>query len=338
MRRLRRPKEKGFISRLAAPVVVIALLVTAGGGAVLGAIYVGHQLTQQEKGGQPPCDPPKLVQGRERTKLATPARRSDQAIEPIRLTPVAGGEPILIAFREHREPRRARVVFDASAPLKDDLKQLTAHARGDFVRHDGERFPVEQISARPIVTTNGLHVTVRLCMEPRGGRNVEPGTYKGTVLVEGRPRVQPASFSVEVSLRDPRTGFVFLWALIAAIAGVVVKLFVDVVRLFTPVPDPEGDDEAAAKANPAASVTTQWWTLLKEAVRPANLLSVLFGLVAGVAAYFLLYLDDDDFGSSKDFFKLAVYCFGATVSGMTVADLGKRLPAGILPGGGTKVP
>lgn len=312
--------------------LVVAIPVAALGAAV----FLGIELTQQEKGGQPPCDPPKTEAGRKRAKLASPSRGPVAAKEQIRLTPVAGGEPLRVAFREHREPRRARVVFDASAPLRDDLKKLTVVPRGDFVRADGERFPLDQITARSIVSTNGLHVTVRLCLDPRGGRNVEPGTYNGTVLIEGRPRIQPASFSAEVTLRDSRTPFVFLWALVAAIAGVVVKLFVDVVKLFTPPPPANGETTTTTTA-PPVKVRDEWLRLLREAARPANWLSILFGLVAGIAAYFLLYLDDEDFGSSKDFFKLAVYCFGATVSGMTVADLGKHLPAGILPrrtGGG----
>ena len=323
-------------------------------GSVLGSalvtvalLYGGYrlvkELTAQEKGGQPPCADVQPAQGRKRARVAAAPPGQQPAKEPIRLSPVAGGDPVKIAFREHREPRRARILFDASAPLRDDLKKLVAVPRGDFVRADGERFPLEQIVTRATVSTNGLHVTARLCLEPRGGRNVEPGTYKGTVLVEGRPRIQPASFSVEVSLRDPRTGFVFLWALFAAFAGVIVKLVVDVVKLLTPPPDDDGTAPAPAVApapvpapNPGSpqrrpKLREEWGRLLNEALRLGNLLAILFGLVAGIAAYFLLYLDDDDFGSSADFFKLAVYCFGATVSGMTVADLGKRLPAGMLP-------
>lgn len=311
-----------------AAVIVLATMLLLGlfVAPVVALVLAPFVLTSQEKGGQPPCEEAKGPPLSSRTPVG----------EEITLTPIAGDRPVVVSFREHRQPRRSRIVLDASNRLVGLHKRVSAVVRGDFIRSDdGERFPREQITSRAVVSSNGRHVTVRLCLDPLRGRPVEPGEYQGSVLIEG-PGVQAASLIVDVRLRETRWWMVFLWSILAAVAGVVVKLFVDVVKLMTPVPAAgppaagAGGAGAVVAAVPEAEPTVlqKWRMLVRHAVDPATVLSILVGVVGSFGAYFLLYLASDTFGaSSDDWLKLTIYCFGATVSGMTLTDLGKRVPA-----------
>lgn len=242
-------------------------------------------------------------------------------VAPITLSRAATG-PATIAFLQRRAADTLDVPLDASdAVPADERAQVDARLVTALVRPDNaSRFPLSQTHVTQEWSPNGRHLVLHVCLDPNQRVDVQPGRYDGTVRVEGG-RVQQFDVPVEATLREEHWWVVVLWAVAAALAGAYVKLLTDVAKLQAP---PPGTTATVAQGTTPPNL---WQALVLQGTELPFLLTVVVGLAAAFGAFFVLYLNNDTFGtSSNDWFKLVVWCFGATVSGMTVADLGKHVP------------
>jgi hypothetical protein len=230
-----------------------------------------------------------------------------------------------LAFLEHRYPEVLSVQIDADrAATARERSTIGASLIGDLQRADhAARFPRSQSLVRKSWSPGKRHLLVGVCLDPKQKTLVDPGSYTGVLRVEG-PLVSDVNVPIAVTLRDDRWWLVIAWAVAGALAGVLVKLVTDTIKLQTP-PVGTKPDQVVQISSPGSLEL-----LRSNASQLAFVLSVAVGLVVAIGAFFTIYLNNESFGtSSNDWFKLTASCFGATVSGMTITDLGKRVPADV---------
>jgi hypothetical protein len=87
-------------------------------------------------------------------------------------------------------------------------------------RRDGDVLRDDQVTSVAHVGRDGQTVTVTVCVAPRSGEVSGSGKYVGATSLDD-PRARGANVPVEIHITYPYVNRVLLWALLAALAGLV---------------------------------------------------------------------------------------------------------------------
>ena len=170
--------------------------------------------------------------------------------------------------------------------------QLGALIRGGELT-DGDH-SLRSVVGRAIRQRDGLTVRARVCAQRKDRAETPPGRYAGTLRVAG-PSVVPTDVPVEVTIRGARTVALAI-ALVVSLVGAFLAAFNSKA--------PENVDDQAKE---------------KKRYKALSVLPLISGVVAGLAAGLVIYLDDPTFGASGgDYLKLVIGTFAAATGGLTL--------------------
>jgi hypothetical protein len=211
------------------------------------------------------------------------------------------GKKIIVAMDDWAdEPRRGssfvRVLPTKKNPTKKPLPQGLVRA---FLLDDlstGERSAELQTEVLAVRSPDGRTVRVALCALSAASDRNSPGRYKGTVRVATRNALS-AEIPVELTIKARRLNVAFLALLISLIGACLTAFNTRSVNL----------TQAERDKKKKTQLTLDWAPFLS-------------GLVAGLAAAFVVYADDPTWGAhlGADTAKLFTVTFAAASAGLTV--------------------
>jgi hypothetical protein len=215
---------------------------------------------------------------------------------------------VAIALDDHIVDKRTASTFVRLRPTKRNRRNTPARKGtkvGAFVlggsltnEHRGLGF---RVFARGTRGRDGRTIHVSVCTRRPADRNeAKPGRYTGTVRVAGY-RMRAADIPVVITIKAARTEIALLAVLIALVGAIL----------------------GAANSKPAEGTTKRG---SERGDRLLSFLPFLTGLVAGLVAAAVVYLDDPTFGAERgtDMAKLVFATFAAATSGLSVAAAPSR--------------
>jgi hypothetical protein len=197
------------------------------------------------------------------------------------------------------------VTLDVTPPLAGPEPGIRPIVRGDLVREDEQSiFPADQVVPIISMEPDGALLTVRVCFDPSGVHDVDPGRYEGAISLHGAD-IETFTIPVFVSVRYPNLRIVFAVALGSVIGGLLAKSLTDVER-----------------RRQGAGRTSGWLTELDRYMRgPLFVVSAMVGLGIAFYAVFSIYLVAPTFGAApQDWLRLAGFGFVSVAGGMTLTD------------------
>jgi hypothetical protein len=230
---------------------------------------------------------------------------SPDDVEAVSLAPISadgvaiGKATLALSFgRERSEKVRTQTFLVPPGVDPDTVRVSTLN---DFV--DGnDALPIahQQLTYRAGKSPDGEHVNVRVCYDPGGLREPDPGNYVGALWVKA-PGAKPALLTVEFSLSDDDLTGVIAALLIGILAGVVLQAL------------------AIRQQAPKDKRPTGFRSYF---LNFRILIAAGGGAVAAIGAYSKLVAGDPTWdGSVSSLFSLVTATFGATVVTKAAIDL-----------------
>ncbi len=181
--------------------IIIGLLVAA---AVVAAVMLEPTVTKLPDGCGTAAAPPTMPVT---SDVAVADATGDQRIDVV-----------IPADGRKRVRQSAALAIQGESALPPGTPQ--AMALTDFRRDDGDVIPAYQIKSVALVGRDGRSVTVHLCVSPRHQEVSGFGKYVGATSLDD-PRARGANVAVDIHVTYPFVNRVLLWALLAALAGLI---------------------------------------------------------------------------------------------------------------------
>ena len=233
---------------------------------------------------------------------------------PVVFTPFKDSEILEYDFLRSRMPVENVMSFSLAAPSPVIANEIQVAFIGNLVRADHQavfpiaKYPPSQAYIVPWIRPDGRVVEFHVCIDPLQPSEPPPGSYSGTIAWSTRaistadqPLVASGQAPVTIRLQYRQQHWVWIWGLLAIMAGVAIKLFND-----DQGPSASGHGEPMDQAAHRVGLSTKWTLWI----------SIAVSVVVGGAALVRGYYGNPEFAADLggDLWTLAAAVFAATVA------------------------
>jgi hypothetical protein len=224
--------------RLRVPLLLAGTLLV--GGIAATALYVMSNSQLRTGVGESRCPTPEQKKIAEANDALGRYAPRENTTRPVTLTPMLGSETLKYDFLRARAQTNNVLSFSLPESSPVTANELQVAFVGNLVRADNRAiFPIAKYAPSqayivPWVRPDGRAVEFHVCIDPLQPSEPAPGRYSGTIAwstreinTAGQPLVSPGQAPVAITLQYRFQYWVWLWGLLAIVAGVAIKLVND---------------------------------------------------------------------------------------------------------------